>query len=171
MRFQIVLSALGAALLVPVLWALPAVPQRGGGGITGPGGVEGAVMGGEGPRAMTPFEEFADRLKLDQKTQAPQAAEILNAAAAEAGPVGVQMLQLRQKLLNDDLAGDSADAKSVLDAYTAAAAKMSHIEADAFAKVYALLKPNQQSKAPQAFARMAGFFQATPGRGGRGGGR
>ena len=87
------------------------------------------------------------------------------------GPVGVQMLQLRQKLLNDELAGDSADAKSVLDAYTAAAAKMSHIEADAFSKVYALLKPNQQSKAPQAFARMAGFFQATPGRGGRGGGR
>ncbi len=173
MRARWFFAALGLVALAPALWALPAPQRGGGGGITGPGGVEGAVMGSESAREMTPFEEFADRLKLDKKTQVPQAAEIVNAAAAEAAPVGVQMLQLRQRLLNDDLSGDAAEAKSVLDAYTAAAAKMSHIEADAFSKIYALLEPNQQSRAPQAFALMAGFFQSTPGsgRGGRGGGR
>jgi hypothetical protein len=45
---------------------------------------------------------------------------------------------------------------------------MARIEATTFAKVYGLLKPNQQAKAPQAFAEMAGFFQSTPNAGGRG---
>jgi hypothetical protein len=43
---------------------------------------------------------------------------------------------------------------------------MTGIEAEAFGKVYALLKPNQQSKAPQAFELMAGMFAG----GGMGGG-
>jgi hypothetical protein len=137
----------------------------------GGGGVEAAVMGGESARAMTPFEEFADRLKLDQKTQVPAVAELFNAAAANAAPFGVELLQLRQKLLNLELAGQTAETKPVLDAIAVASARMSRIEATTFAKIYALLKPNQQSRAPQAFAQMAGFFQATPsaGRGGRGG--
>jgi hypothetical protein len=127
-------------------------------------------MGGEVARAMTPFEQFADRLKLDQKTQVQPVAEIFNAAAAQAAPVGIELLQLRQKLLNLELQG-SADTKPVVDEIAAAAAKMTRIEATTFAKIYALLKPNQQSRAPQAFAQMAGFFQSTPnsGRGGRGG--
>ena len=35
---------------------------------------------------------------------------------------------------------------------------MTSIEAEAFGKLYALLKPNQQAKAPQAFELMAGMF-------------
>ena len=39
---------------------------------------------------------------------------------------------------------------------------MTNIEAEAFGKIYALLKPNQQSKAPQAFELMAGMFAGAP---------
>ena len=47
---------------------------------------------------------------------------------------------------------------------------MAGIEASSFGKVCALLKPNQQSNAPQAFAVMTGIFQpAGAVRGGRGG--
>jgi hypothetical protein len=41
------------------------------------------------------------------------------------------------------------------------------VEAKTFAKIYALLKPNQQSKALQAWDLMADIFSA----GGHGGGR
>jgi hypothetical protein len=134
-------------------------------------------MAPERAQARTPFQLFADKLKLDEKTQVPAVEEILSAAAKEAAPVGQQMLQLRQQLVNLDLAKKGDDeTKPVVAAYADAAAKMAGIEARAFAKVYAMLKPNQQSNAAQAFAIMAGIFQpAAPrpgaGRGQRGGGR
>ena len=160
--------ALAAALLVGAL-AWPAVAQ------TGAGGVQSGAPPSEGVRALTPFEKFADRLKLDEKTQVPAAQEIFTAAATEAAPVAVEMLQIRQKLLNVALSGSPEDQKAAEGAYTVAAAKMAGIEAAAFAKVYATLKPNQQSNAPQAFALIAGFFQAAGpsggGRGQRGGGQ
>jgi hypothetical protein len=56
----------------------------------------------------------------------------------------------------------------VIDAYAVSAARMASIETAAFQKVYALLEPNQQSRAPQAFELMAGFFQSGPVRGGGG---
>ena len=52
---------------------------------------------------------------------------------------------------------------------------MTGIEAEAYGELYALLKPNQQAKAPQAFELMAGIFAggmpggAGRGRGGQGG--
>lgn len=176
MRFQRIFTGLAGALLAGVtaamigqpLAATPA-PQKGGGGITGAGGVESSVMGDEGARPMTPFEEFADKLKLDQKTQAPAVRELFNAAASNAAPIGVELLQLRQQLLNVERKGQTSEAKPLMDAITAASAKMARIEATTFVKVYGLLKPNQQAKAPQAFAQMAGFFQSTPNAGGRGG--
>jgi hypothetical protein len=155
MRVQVLVTAAALALV-----AAGVAAQRGGG--TGPGGVEGAVMGGERARALTPFEEFANRLRLDQKEQVPQVAEIFNAAAAEAAPVGREMLQLRQTLLNVELSNAADQRQPVLEAYTAAAAKMASIEAAAFEKVYALLEPNQQSRASEAFELMAGFFQSGP---------
>ena len=62
------------------------------------------------------------------------------------------------------LAGAMIDGKTGEDLnkltadYAAAAAQMTKIEADAFAKIYAMLKPNQQAKAEQAFELMAGMF-------------
>jgi hypothetical protein len=86
------------------------------------------------------------------------------------------MLQLRQQLVNLTLENKAAEMEPVVDEYAVAAAKMAGVEARAFAKVYATLKPNQQSNASQAFAIMAGMFQppaprAPGGRGGRGGGQ
>ena len=82
-----------------------------------------------------------------------------------------RLLQLRQQMVNVALAGKPDDEmKPVVEAYTAAAAQMAGIEARAFAKIYATLKPDQQSRAGQAFALMAGIFQpaAPRGPGGRG---
>ena len=126
-----------------------------------------------GLQQRTRFEQFADRLKLDSKTQIPAVDQILSDSAREAAPIGQQMLQLRQQLVNLGLENKPADMKPVVGEYAVAAAKMAGIEARAFAKVYATLKPNQQSSASQAFAIMAGMFQpaAPRGRGGRGGGQ
>ena len=128
---------------------------------------------GIGLQQRTRFEQFADRLKLDSKTQIPAVDQILSDSAREAAPIGQQMLQLRQQLVNLGLENKPADMKPVVGEYAVAAAKMAGIEARAFAKVYAMLKPNQQSSASQAFAIMAGMFQpaAPRGRGGRGGGQ
>jgi hypothetical protein len=48
---------------------------------------------------------------------------------------------------------------------------MAALEAKAFASVYELLEPKQQPKAVEAFALMAGLFQPSAPRGGRGGPR
>jgi hypothetical protein len=124
-------------------------------------------------RPKTLFEQFTEQLRLDGKTQAPAAEEIIVGYAKESGPIAQEMLRTRQVLVNAELANRPEDIKSALDAYTAAAAKMATLEAQAFAKVYALLKPNQQSRAPDAFKIMAGIFippgppAPRPGRGGR----
>lgn len=130
-------------------------------------------------RPKTLMEQFVETLKIDAKTQVPAVQEIFSAAQKETIPVVNQMMQLRQRMVNADLADNTAEAQANLEAYTAAATRMATIEAQTFSKVYALLKPNQQSKAPQAFAIMAGIFMpigpATPARGGpaapQGGGR
>ncbi len=131
-------------------------------------------MGALGP--PTPFQQFVRRLKLDKKTQAPAAEQIFSEALKEAAPVGQQMIQLRQQLVNAALANKPGELKPLQDAYTAAAARMAAVEVQAFAKVYAMLKPDQQSHAPEAFAVIAGVFQppgprAGGGRGRRGGGQ
>ena len=63
------------------------------------------------------------------------------------------------------------EVKKLLGEYAAVSATMTGIEAEAFGKLYALLKPNQQSKAPQAFELMAGMFAGGGMQGGGGGGR
>jgi hypothetical protein len=118
----------------------------------------------------TPYEAFADRLKLDAKTQVPAAQQAFTAAMTEAMPVGQRLLQIRQQMVNVALTGNASDMGPVIDAYAAAEAQMAGIEARAFKQVYGTLKANQQSNAPQAFALMAGMFQA-PAAGGRGGQR
>ena len=136
---------------------------------------ENDVFAGERVQVRTPAQQVADRLKLDAKTQVPVVDRIFADAMKEAAPIGVQMLQLRQQLVNLELGKKPDEMKAVVDAYAAAAAKMAGVEARAFASVYATLKPNQQSNAPQAFALMAGMFQPPPpragGRGQRGGGQ
>jgi hypothetical protein len=116
-----------------------------------------------------PGEKIIDKLKLDGKTQAPEARLIFMDASREAAPIGQKMLELRQRLINLELQKKPDEIAPVIEAYTAAAAEMAAIEARTFAKIYAKLKPNQQANAPQAFAVMSGMFQPPPPRGGGGG--
>jgi len=117
---------------------------------------------------QTPTEQLIDKLKLDGKTQAPDVRLLLMDANREAASSGQKMLELRQRLVNLALQNKPEEMAPVVEAYAAAAADMAAIEARAFTKIYALLKPNQQSSASQAFAIMAGMFQAPPPRGGAG---
>jgi hypothetical protein len=115
-----------------------------------------------------PGEKLIDKLKLDGKTQAPEIRLLLMDASRDAAPVGQKMLELRQRLINLELQKNTEEIAPVVEAYTAAAAEMAAIEARTFAKIYAILKPNQQANATQAFAIMAGMFQPAPPRGGGG---
>ena len=142
---------LPAALILALLPGVSAGQEGGGGGGSFQGGGSGLSDGGLNPRALTPTETFMAKLKLDEKTQVPAAQEILNVAVRDAAPLSNQLLQLRQTLLNAELSKDTAVIKQAIDAYASAAARLSSVEAQAFAKIYALLKPNQTSKAVEAF--------------------
>jgi hypothetical protein len=155
---------------------------RGGGG--GGGGEEGGMpsaggMGGEGggggmPRAQrqTKAEILLDKLKLKQD-QKEEAIKILVEAAKTAAPIAEQLSRGRQMIGTALLQKKSdEEIKPLTDLYAKVCAQMTAAEAEAFGKIYATLKPNQQKNAAQQFELMAGMFipQATPGRGmGRGG--
>jgi hypothetical protein len=116
----------------------------------------------------SPSEQLIDRLKLDGKTQAPEARLLFMDANREAAVSGQKMLELRQRLVNLALQNKTEEITAVTDAYADAAAQMAAVEARTFTKIYAMLKPNQQSNAPQAFAIMTGMFQPGPPRAGAG---
>jgi len=113
----------------------------------------------------TPFEHIVDKLGLDVKTQVPEAEKLFNAQARLGASIGVEMVNLRKKMLDLEFAEKTADVAPVLESYTAAAAKMTGLEADTFVKLMAILKPNQQGKVAKAFPYMAGFFKPQPPRG------
>jgi hypothetical protein len=114
-----------------------------------------------------------DRLKLDDKTQAPEVRLLLMDASRDAAPIAQKILDVRLRMGNLALQNKLDEMPAATEAYAAAATEMAAIEARAFTKVYAMLKPSQQPNAPQAFAMMAGIFQLSPGRGRgqRGGGQ
>jgi hypothetical protein len=120
-----------------------------------------------------PGEKLIDKLKLDAKTQAPEVRLLLMDASRDAAPVAQKLLELRQTLINLELQKKPDEIAAAVEAYTTAAAEMVAIEARTFAKIYAMLKPNQQPNATHAFAIMAGMFQpsSTSAAGGRGGQR
>ena len=144
----------------------------GGGGRRNGGGDSMGDMGG-GMRAQraSRFDQMCDKLKLN-KDQKEQAQTIIDAgreaAASMRESLGRARLGIADALVN---AKSDDEVKKAQDAYSAEVAKMTGLEAKAFAKIYALLKPNQQSKATQAWDLMADIFSAG-GRGmGGGGGR
>jgi hypothetical protein len=75
-------------------------------------------------------------------------------------------VQLAQALIE---AKGEPDVKKAQDSVTDVSAQLTAVEAKAFTKIYAMLKPNQQSRAPQAFELMAGMFAQGGGMGRRGG--
>jgi hypothetical protein len=157
-------------LLTAVLAAGFALAQRGGGGLSrDEGGIANAIGSGGG-RAQVPSptreEMLFDKLKLD-KEQREEAARILSTAKEKAAPAR-DLLAKRRIAIANAITGKASDddCKALFDEYTALNATMTGIEAEAFGKLYALLKPNQQSKAPQTFELMTGMFAG----GGPGGG-
>jgi len=165
---------LAAALAV----GLAAAQGRGGGdeggmpAAGGMGGPEGA--GGGMPRAQrqTKAEVFMDKLKMKQE-QKEEAVKILMETAKRAAPVAEQLGRGRQMIGTALLQKKSdAEIKQLTDLYAKISAQMTALEAEAFGKIYASLKPNQQKNAAQQFELLSGLFipQATAGRGmGRGG--
>jgi len=149
---------------------------RGGGGDSGMGGAggsggEGAMAGGM-PRQQrqTKLDLLFDKLKLS-KEQKEQAQQIISATMEKSATVRGQLTNGRQIIAGAliDKRGEE-DIKKLFTDYATLSAEMTGFEAEAFAKIYATLKPNQQSKAPQAFELMAGMFAGSA-RSGRGGGQ
>jgi Spy/CpxP family protein refolding chaperone len=109
---------------------------------------------------VTRFDTIADKLKLT-KEQKDQASTIFDAAQEAAGPLNEQIANGRKQitgaLMQGQASGDGYD--KLLAAYTNVEAQMADIEAVAYGKLYAILKPNQQSKAELVFAeQMSGLF-------------
>ena len=156
---------LTAALFSTLALAQGGMKGGGGGGMNDMGG----GMGGGMPRGQRPsrFDQVADKLKLN-KEQKEQAQTIVDAAREEAAPLRESVAKARLGIA-DALVNAKGDdeVKKAQDAYAAEVVKMTGVEAKAFGKIYALLKPNQQSKAPLAWDLMADMFSSS----GRGGGR
>jgi hypothetical protein len=159
-----------------------AVAQRGGGmggesgmgersaGVGNGGMAEGMGGGMSRVQRQSKLDTIAEKLKLN-KEQKDQVQTIFLAALEESRPLGEQMMKGRETIAGAMITGTSEDdIRKMLDQYAGLAAQMTGIETKAFARVYALLKPNQQQKAPAAFEIMAGMFGAQTG-GARGRGR
>jgi hypothetical protein len=158
-----------AGMLVAGLASAQEEMGGGGGGRGGGGG--GGDMGGGGMRPRTPSkaELFVDKLKLNREQQ-EEAQKILSAALERLGSARMDMEARRAKIAGALIDGKSADeVKKVTADFADASAMMMKIQADAFGKIWATLKPNQQSKGDQAFELLTGMFAAAGARGGRGG--
>jgi LTXXQ motif family protein len=169
--------------LTAVLAAGFASAQGGRGGGGGGGGEEGmgggGGMGGGMPqmRRQSRQDMLFDKLKLN-KEQKEEAAKILSDAMEKAAPTRDLLTKGRIVIANNITGkGSEEDLKKMWGEFTSVNATMTGIEAAAFGKLYALLKPNQQAKAPQAFELLAGMFAGGGmqggggrGRGGQGGG-
>ena len=164
----------GRVVLVALLATTLASAQRGGGGGGGRGRGGGGDMGDMGmmrPQRKSRIEQFADKLKLSQE-QRGEVEKIFREVLEKSAPVRAQIDTSRANLAGAMIQGQSADEiKKMTEAHAALEAQMDLIEADAFSKIYAMLKPNQQPKAGQAFELMAGYFDRFGGGGGGGGGR
>src|SRR5689334_7012605 len=175
------MGMLGRLLLAVLFAAALASAQRGGGGGEeggaeggmGRGGGMGGGMGGMGggggmTRMVRPskLEMFAEKLKLSRE-QKEDLLKILAAGREEATPLRQPIEQERINITESILKGNTDMLKKSMDNYSALMAQMAGVEAKAFAKVMATLKPNQQSKSAQAFELLAGTFD--PPASGRGG--
>lgn len=161
-------------LLTAVLAAGFAAAQRGGGGGGGGGGEEGGMGGAGGGipqvRRQSKQDLLFDKLKLN-KDQREEATKILSAAMEKAAPVREQLSKGRMIIANAITGKASEEGiKNLMGQYTSVSATMTGIEAEAFGKLYALLKPNQQAKAPQTFELVAEVFAGSGMAGGGGGG-
>jgi len=155
---RLVLAGMFAAGLVAAQDDISGGGMGGGRGGGGRGGDSG--MGGGAPmaRRATKAELFVDKLKLNREQQ-EEAQKILSAAMERVGEIRVEMDNRRLKIAEAIMNGKSADEVTKLTTeFGDTSAQFTKLEADAFGKIWATLKPNQQSKADQAFELLAGIF-------------
>lgn len=117
---------------------------------------------GEMPRQQraTRFDTIAEKLKLS-KEQKEQAAGFFDAAQEAAAPLNEQIANGRKQIAGAIMGGQNSGENfdKLMAAYTTVLSQMANVEATAYGKLYAILKPNQQSKAAQVFAeQMPGLF-------------
>lgn len=164
-RRVVLMTAIGTAM------AFAQGQMGGGGGEMGGmgrngGGMErnGEAGGGMRMQRQSPFDQFAEKLKLtkDEKTEART---VLEDALKEMAPIQQQLQQARQNLAGAFINGQSGD--EVLKTYAPLATQTAGIEAKAFTKICKMLKPNQQKNAPQAFEMLLAMLDR-PRMGGRG---
>jgi Spy/CpxP family protein refolding chaperone len=156
-------------LLIVALATGVAFAQRGGGRGGGGGGMP--PMGGGMPRPQSRIQQFADKLKLNEE-QGHAVEKILSAGMEKAMPIRNQIDQSRANIAGALIENKSADEiKKLMDAHTALEAQLDLVEVELFSKIYSTLKPNQQSKAAEAFELMAGVFDRMGAGAGGGGGR
>jgi len=157
-------------LVLAAALAVALASAQGGMGGGGKGRNSNGDMGSQMPmrtQRQTPFELFKEKLKLSSE-QASEAGNILTAAAQQASQIRTQIDKSRVDLAGAIIEGKSPDEiQKLVEAHTALQAQLDGVEADAFSKVFATLKPNQQSKAGQAFELMAGMLDRQSGGGGR----
>ena len=166
MFFRIALTAAAAATLA---LAQGGGDMGGGSGTIGSAGKQNTqamdMSGGLRAQKESKPDQIVSKLKLnkDQKTEVES---ILQATFQESTPLRNQLSQARGAVAMAFVDGKATD--EMLKAYTDLQAQMIGVEVKAFQKVYAILKPNQTTKAGEAFDLMAGLFDFQPGQAGRG---
>lgn len=169
MMNRLIVAGILAAALVSAQDDISGGGMGGGRGGGGRGGDAGGMGGGMAARKPSKAELFVDKLKLNREQQ-EEAQKILSAAIERMGSVRMEMDSRRAKIAGALIDGKpAADVEKLTADYAEISAQFAKIEADAFAKIWATLKPNQQSKADQAFELLTGLFASVGGRGGRGG--
>ena len=127
--------------------------------------------GGMMAQRQSQLDQFADKLKLN-KEQRAQAETIMDAAREAMGPAQQKLIEARKNLAAALIGGQSGDAIDKLTkTYASLCAETKAVEANAFGKICALLKPNQQSKAVQNFGLMAQLVESGQMSGPSGGGQ
>lgn len=180
MLARVLVTGLAVAAL-----ALAQGQYGGGGGGYGPPGGEGggrggmggpdSGMGGPGFGSAHPAmreskaEQVANRLKLNND-QRSEFNTIIEATQKDAASVVQNVLKCQQDIANAMLNNKTdAEMAPLKQALAEADFQMTGVEVKTFQKIVALLKPNQMSRAPEAFDLMGGIFlHAGGGRGGWG---
>jgi hypothetical protein len=154
---------LSRILAIALLSAAMAAAQRAGGMPTGAGATDAGGWGSAHAQFLSPFDQFAVKLKLDQEQKAA-VQPIVDAAEKDMGTAQQKLLQARKDLVLAmlDPKASPEDIAKLTAGYTALSAQAKAIEAAAFGKICALLKPNQLSKAVPTFAIMAQLVEQGP---------
>ena len=159
-----------AAVTAAIAFAQPG-GDMGGGGMgrgSGMGGMNGSREGSDmGPstrtqqRRQSPFDVFADKLKLS-KDQKAESLTILQDAAKEITPIQQQLQQTRQDLAGALISGAANDRiDQLLKEYGPLASQAAAVEEKAFARICKMLKPGQEKSAGQAFELLAETLYST----------